>query len=202
MLLKRFFDCIFAFLGLLLTSPVFAILGMMVIISMGRPIFFRQARAGFNGREFTLVKFRSMREAYNDQGVPLPDTERITKIGRILRRYRLDELPELWPIAVGEMSFVGPRPLPTDLIKAAGILQMRSQVRPGLTGLSQVSGNTLLSNDEKFAIDLYYVNHFSLWKDLRILVATISMIVGGERRNEPVIRRALQYASSVNWGSR
>lgn len=169
---------------------------------MGRPVLFRQIRAGQFAREFTLVKFRSMRNAYDQEGLPLPDNVRVTTVGRILRRYRLDELPELWMIAVGDMSFVGPRPLPLSIIDADGMLQHRCRVRPGLTGLSQVSGNTLLSNSEKFAVDLYYVDHQSLQGDICILLATFATIVSGERRNEPLIRKALQYASSVNRCSR
>jgi lipopolysaccharide/colanic/teichoic acid biosynthesis glycosyltransferase len=169
---------------------------------MGRPILFRQMRVGQFGREFTLAKFRSMRDAYDHCSEPLPDAVRITAIGRILRRYRLDELPELWQIAVGDMSFVGPRPLPKSLIASDNLFHDRCRVRPGLTGLAQVSGNTLLSNGEKFAIDLYYVDHQSMVGDLGIVFATFMMIARGEHRNEPIIRKALQYASSVNRRSR
>ena len=198
MVLKRLFDGIFASTGLIVLSPVFIVLSLMVMFSMGRPVLFRQPRAGLYGREFTLAKFRSMRDAYDTFGAPLPDAVRMTAIGRILRRFRLDELPEFWMIATGDMSFVGPRPLPRILIEAESMLQARCQVRPGLTGLAQVSGNTLLTNSEKFAVDLYYVDQLSLLGDLKIILKTILMIVGGERRNEPLIRKALQYASSVN----
>ncbi len=143
-----------------------------------------------------------MRDANDHFGIPLPDAVRTTNIGRILRRYRLDELPELWMIAVGDMSFVGPRPLPSSVIEANEISQRRCRFRPGLTGLSQISGNTLLSNREKFAIDLYYVDHQSLWGDIRILFATFTMIICGERRDETLIGKALEYASHIDRCSR
>lgn len=193
-MLKRAFDLAIGLFGLVLLSPLFPVLAVAVMASLGRPVLFRQVRAGLNGRDFTLVKFRSMRNDLDVNGTPLPDEARVTAVGRTLRRFRLDELPEFWLIATGEMSMVGPRPLPRRLLEEAGVLQSRCRARPGLTGLAQVSGNTLLTNGEKFAVDLWYVDHQSVWRDLGIILATIRTVVTGERRDEPLIRKALQHA--------
>jgi lipopolysaccharide/colanic/teichoic acid biosynthesis glycosyltransferase len=197
---KRLFDVLASVFGLLMLGPVFLILAVAILFSMGRPILFRQMRAGLDGRDFTLSKFRSMRNALGPDGTPLPDEVRVTRVGRILRRFRVDELPEFWLIATGKMSFVGPRPLPRSLLEEKGVLEARCRSRPGLTGLAQVSGNTLLTNTEKFAIDLYYVDHHSLLGDLRIILATVRTVIAGERRDEPLIRKALQHAHGSNRG--
>lgn len=195
---KRLFDIVFSIIGLIFSAPAMFGLAVAVFISIGRPILFRQVRSGLGGVEFTLAKFRSMRNDYDANGMLLPDDDRITPTGRFMRRYRLDELPELLLIARGDMSFVGPRPLPKSLIEAHGVLQARSRVLPGLTGLSQVSGNTLLTNNEKFAIDVYYADHTSGLRDLQIILMTVVTVFIGEKRNEPLIREALQYASNPN----
>lgn len=195
-MVKRVFDILAATVCLILLSPIIALLGIAVFVAMGRPVLFRQVRAGLNGRDFTLAKFRSMRDTFGPNGTLLPDDMRTTALGGALRRFRLDELPEFWLIVTGDMSFVGPRPLPRSLLEERGFLEARCQVRPGLTGLAQVSGNTLLTNDEKFAIDLYYVDHHSIREDLRIILATIGTVIGGERRNESLIRKALQHADA------
>jgi len=187
---KRAFDIAAATAGLVLLAPVLVVTALAVRTSMGSPVLFRQVRAGLGGGEFELFKFRTMREAYDDAGAPLPDEERVTAVGRALRRTRLDELPELLLVLSGAMSLVGPRPLPKATLVAHGVLEQRSRVRPGLTGLAQVSGNTLLSNEEKFAIDSYYGEHHSLAGDLLILMATLRTIVQGERRDERMIEMA------------
>lgn len=169
---------------LLPVAPVVALLGLGVLFSMGRPVLFRQERAGLHGRPFTLLKLRSMREALDAAGHPLPDEARVTGFGRFLRRSRLDELPGLWNVARGDMDFVGPRPLlPVTIAGLGASGEERGRVRPGLTGWSQVNGNTLLSLDEKIALDLWYVRHASLWLDLRILALTAWVMIGGERRS-------------------
>ena len=195
---KRLFDIGISILGLVFSAPVMFGLALAVFISIGRPILFRQVRSGLGGVEFTLAKFRSMRNDYDSNGMLLPDDERLTATGRFMRRYRFDELPELLLIARGDMSFVGPRPLPQSLIKAHGVLLARSRVLPGLTGLAQVSGNTLLTDNEKFAIDLYYVDHMSGLRDLQIILKTAATVFRGEKRNEPLIREALKHASNPN----
>jgi len=189
---KRLFDMVIAVAGLIALSPVMLILALTVFASMGRPVFFRQVRAGLHGRDFELIKFRSMRNAAGPDGFPLPDEQRVTRVGHFLRRSRLDELPELLLILGGAMSFVGPRPLPRSSLEVAGVVASRCRVPPGLTGLAQVSGNTLLSDTEKFAIDLLYVERRSLWLDIRIVMATLWTVIAGERRNEALIKEALQ----------
>ncbi|MPS67114.1 MAG: sugar transferase [Novosphingobium sp.] len=176
-----------AALLLLAVLPLLAVLGIGVVLSMGRPVLFRQRRAGLHGQAFTLLKLRSMRESAGKDGQPLPDEARVTRFGRFLRRSRLDELPGLWNVAAGDMAFVGPRPLLPETI--AGLGQrgaMRGEVRPGLTGWSQVNGNTLLSLDEKIALDLWYVAHAGPLLDLRILALTAWVMVGGERRSPDI----------------
>ncbi|WP_395394142.1 sugar transferase [Novosphingobium sp. BL-8A] len=165
------------------TLPLLAGLALGVRLSMGAPVLFRQQRAGLGGQPFTLFKLRSMREANGPDGRPLPDEARVTGFGRFLRRSRLDELPGLWNVARGDMTFVGPRPLLPETIAALGTRGMaRGHVRPGLTGWAQVNGNTLLSLDEKIALDLWYVDHAGPMLDLRILARTAWVMIGGERR--------------------
>ncbi len=172
-----------AAVGLLLASPLLLILGLLVLSSVGRPILFRQVRSGKGGREFEMLKFRSMRDLTNDKGVPLPDQLRVTVVGRYLRRSRLDELPELINIVRGDMDFVGPRPLLPHTIHALGEAgRIRGLVRPGLTGLAQVSGNTLLTVEEKLRYDLWYVGNRSAALDAQILMHTIGVVIAGEKR--------------------
>jgi lipopolysaccharide/colanic/teichoic acid biosynthesis glycosyltransferase/glycosyltransferase involved in cell wall biosynthesis len=180
-----------AFIAML---PVMLLLGMVVALALGRPVLFRQHRAGRGGRVFDLVKFRSMRDLRDAQGRPLPDEARLTAFGKLLRRSRLDELPELWNIARGEMSLVGPRPLLPATVAAMGEKgERRGSVRPGLTGWAQVNGNALLSDADKLALDLWYVEHRSLGRDLWIALRTVATLFGGERISQMHIRRA--YAS-------
>lgn len=172
-----------AAVGLLLASPLLLILGLLVLSSVGRPILFRQVRSGKGGREFEMLKFRSMRDRTNDKGVPLPDQLRVTVVGHFLRRSRLDELPELINIVRGDMDFVGPRPLLPHTIHALGEAgRIRGLVRPGLTGLAQVSGNTLLTVEEKLRYDLWYVGNRSAALDAQILMHTIGVVIAGEKR--------------------
>ncbi|WP_243652303.1 sugar transferase [Novosphingobium sp. PhB165] len=167
--------------------PLIAGLALGVRLSMGSPVLFRQARAGLGGQSFTMFKLRSMREANGPDGRPLPDKVRVTAFGRFLRRSRLDELPGLWNVARGDMAFVGPRPLLPETIAGLGPRgEARGRVRPGLTGWSQVNGNTLLSLDEKITLDLWYVDNASPLLDLRILVLTLWVMAGGERRKPAV----------------
>ncbi|MFC3215839.1 sugar transferase [Novosphingobium panipatense] len=154
-----------------------------MLLSLGRPVLFRQQRAGRGGVPFTLLKLRSMRNTCDASGRPLPDEARVTPFGRFLRRSRLDELPGLWNVVAGDMAFVGPRPLLPETIAALAMHGVqRGAVRPGLTGWSQVNGNTLLALEEKIALDLWYVAHSSPLLDLRILLLTVWVMVGGERR--------------------
>lgn len=172
-------------------SPVIIFTAFMVLASLGWPVIFVQRRAGLGGTEFALLKWRSMSNATDERGQPLADELRLTPVGRLIRRLRIDELPSILNILRGDLSFVGPRPLPlvAPINQAAG--SARLSVRPGLTGLAQVNGNTLLSNQEKLAIDLYYIRHRSLIGDLVIIWQTFLTVVLGERRNEALIQRAL-----------
>jgi lipopolysaccharide/colanic/teichoic acid biosynthesis glycosyltransferase len=168
---------------LMLVLPLLVLLAGGVLLSLGRPVLFRQQRAGRGGVPFTLLKLRSMRNTCDASGRPLPDEARVTPFGRFLRRSRLDELPGLWNVVAGDMAFVGPRPLLPETIAALAMHGVqRGAVRPGLTGWSQVNGNTLLALEEKIALDLWYVAHSSPLLDLRILLLTVWVMVGGERR--------------------
>ena len=171
---KRAFDVIASLLLLILLSPALLLVALTILATMGRPIFFRQVRPGLDGQPFRMVKFRSMYDAYDDQGAPLPDDKRLGNVGRLLRSTSLDEVPELFNILRGDMSLVGPRPLLMEYLPLYSADQFRRhQVRPGLTGLAQVSGRNALSWEEKFALDLRYVDQWSMALDLKILAETI-----------------------------
>jgi sugar transferase EpsL len=179
--LKRLLDVVVAGALLLLLSPVLALIAALVAVSVGRPVLFRQQRPGLAGNSFTILKFRTMVEAIDASGRRLPDERRITRLGGFLRRTSLDELPELINVLRGDMSLVGPRPLLTDYLPLYSQEQMRRHdVRPGITGWSQVNGRNALTWDDKFALDVWYVDHRSLRLDLRILRMTIGTIVKGE----------------------
>ncbi|UZW54544.1 sugar transferase [Sphingobium sp. JS3065] len=170
-----------ALLGLL--SPLLLLLSALVLIGMGWPMIFRQFRSGRGGQPFAMIKFRTMRDLRDGQGALLPDEQRVTALGRFLRRSRLDELPELINIARGEMDFVGPRPLLPHTVSAMGRDGVeRGLVRPGLTGLAQVSGNTLLTVEEKLRFDLRYVRNRSARLDAWIIARTLLVVIGGEKR--------------------
>lgn len=177
-MLKRAVDIAGALVGLLLLSPVIASAALAVRISMGRPVLFRQVRPGLNERPFTMVKFRTMADARDASGKLLSDGERLTRTGRFLRSTSLDELPELWNVLVGEMSLVGPRPLLTAYLGRYSPEQARRHhVKPGVTGWAQINGRNAISWDEKFELDIWYVDHQSIWLDLRILMATVLQVV-------------------------
>ena len=186
-----------ATVALLLLTPLLLLLALLVLFSLGRPVVFHQTRAGRGGRAFDMIKFRTMRDEADARGAPLPDARRVTPVGRFLRRSRLDELPELINIARGDMDFVGPRPLLPYTIRsmrADGVT--RGLVRPGLTGLAQVSGNTLLTVEEKLRFDLWYVRNRSVALDARILLRTLGVVLAGERR----INWHADQARPPHWG--
>jgi len=197
-MMRRPFDIIGAALGLALVWPLLICIGIATARTLGRPILFRQTRSGRGGRPFVMVKFRTMRALHDPAGRLLPDKLRVTRLGRLLRRTRLDELPELWNILRGDMSFVGPRPLLPETVIAMGEAgQQRGAVRPGLTGWAQVNGNALLNEPDKLALDLWYVAHASLATDLAILARTLKVILFGERINAQQVKEA--YASHRRW---
>jgi len=176
--MKRIIDIVCSFMGLLILSPLFVVIYILVGRKMGRPVFFRQTRPGLNGTPFKLIKFRSMRDASDNNGLPLPDEERLTKFGVWLRSTSIDELPGLWNVLVGDMSLVGPRPLLLEYTPLYTSEQAkRLKVRPGITGWAQVNGRNAISWDEKFILDTWYVENRSLWLDLKILVKTFKKVI-------------------------
>ena len=174
---KRLFDIIASASGLIILSPVFLILIYLIRKNLGEPVFFTQERPGKDGKPFKMIKFRSMRDAVDKDGNPLPDSERLTPFGKKLRATSLDELPELWNVLKGDMSLVGPRPLLMNYLPLYNDFQFRRhEMRPGVTGWAQVNGRNAISWDEKFAYDIWYIDHFSLWFDMKILFLTIKKV--------------------------
>ena len=177
--IKRVTDFTLAFIALIIFSPILLIVGVGVRIKLGSPIFFRQSRVGLNGEIFEMVKFRTMKDAYDAEGNLLPDEERLTAFGNFLRKSSLDELPELWNVLKGDMSLVGPRPLLVEYLPLYSEEQMkRHNVRPGITGYAQVNGRNNISWTKKFELDVYYVENFSLWLDIKILFQTVAKVLG------------------------
>lgn len=177
-MLKRAFDVVCSFFGLLFLSPVILILAWMIRRKLGSPVFFRQLRPGKNGVPFEMIKFRTMRDAIDASGQPLPDSERMTPFGSFLRSSSLDELPELWNVLKGDMSLVGPRPLLMQYLPLYTAAQnRRHEVRPGVTGWAQVNGRNSLSWDEKFKLDVWYVDNRSLKLDVKILFLTVRKVL-------------------------
>jgi len=177
-MIKRLLDIIGALLGLLLLSPILIFLIWRIGKDMGKPVFFRQTRPGRNAKPFEMIKFRSMRNAIDEAGHPLPDSERITALGQKLRSSSLDEIPELWNVVKGDMSLVGPRPLLMDYIPLYTPEQARRMaLRPGITGWAQVNGRNAISWEEKFELDVFYVENQTIWLDLKILWMTITKVI-------------------------
>jgi sugar transferase EpsL len=176
--LKRALDICVSLAALIVLAPVLALVALAIRRRMGAPVLFRQTRPGLDGRPFEMVKFRTMRAAHDGHGRPLSDAERLTAFGRWLRATSLDELPELWNVLKGEMSLVGPRPLLMDYLPLYSPEQMRRhEVRPGVTGWAQVNGRNAIGWEEKFALDVWYVDNRSLWLDLKILILTVNRIL-------------------------
>jgi lipopolysaccharide/colanic/teichoic acid biosynthesis glycosyltransferase len=175
---NRFFDLTISFIALLLLFPLLAVIALQVRRKMGAPVLFRQTRPGLHGKPFEMLKFRTMCDARDAGGMPLPDSERLTAFGRWLRATSLDELPELWNVLRGEMSLVGPRPLLMEYLPLYSPEQARRHdVRPGITGWAQVNGRNAISWEEKFKLDVWYVDHQSLWSDLKILFLTVKNVI-------------------------
>jgi len=177
-MLKRLFDVIAAFTGLVLLSPVILIVAWQVCRKLGSPVLFRQTRPGLNGKPFEMIKFRTMKDALDAEGNPLPDSDRLTAFGQFLRSSSLDELPELWNVLKGDMSLVGPRPLLMEYLPLYSPEQYRRhELRPGVTGWAQVNGRNTLGWEDKFALDVWYVDNRSLWLDIKILFLTVKKVV-------------------------
>src|SRR5690625_3950061 len=176
--MKRMFDIIGAGVGILLTLPVTGGIAFLIYLQMGRPVLFWQTRPGLHGRPFRMVKFRTMRDAVNADGEVLPDSARLTRLGRSLRATSLDELPELWNVLRGEMSLVGPRPLLMEYLPLYTKEEMlRHKVRPGITGLAQVSGRNMVPWDERLALDVKYVRERNIMLDISIIVQTVFKVL-------------------------
>ncbi|MDP3846178.1 MAG: sugar transferase [Pseudomonas sp.] len=177
-MIKRLFDIFASACGLLLLSPVIAIVAWQIRCKLGSPVLFRQVRPGLNGKPFEMIKFRTMRDALDAKGNLLPDSERMTPFGSFLRSSSLDELPELWNVLKGDMSLVGPRPLLIEYLPLYSAEQYRRhEVRPGVTGWAQINGRNALGWDEKFKLDVWYVENRSLWLDFKIILLTIKKVV-------------------------
>jgi len=176
--MKRAFDFIAALVALLLLCLPLVLLTLLVRRKLGHPAFFRQVRPGLHGRPFEMVKFRTMTDARGPDGALLPDAERLTPFGRFLRASSLDELPGLWNVLKGDMSLVGPRPLLMEYLPLYSPEQARRHaVRPGITGWAQVNGRNALGWDDKFKLDVWYVDHRSLWLDIKILWLTVRKVL-------------------------
>jgi lipopolysaccharide/colanic/teichoic acid biosynthesis glycosyltransferase len=185
LMLKRLIDIVVAVIGLILLLPVLIIVAWKIHRKLGKPVFFRQTRPGKEGKPFGMVKFRTMLDAVDKNGNPLPDDRRITPFGQFLRSTSLDELPELWNVLKGDMSLVGPRPLLMEYLPLYSAEQYRRHdVRPGVTGWAQVNGRNALSWDEKFRLDVWYVNNQSFWLDMKILYLTVQKVVRRDGINQ------------------
>ncbi len=183
--LKRFLDIIFSFILLVLLMPVYLLVYVFVRIKLGAPAIFKQKRPGKNAKIFTMYKFRTMTDEKDEKGHLLPDEKRLTKFGQFLRKTSLDELPELYNILKGDMSFVGPRPLLVKYLKRYNKEQMRRhKVPPGLTGWAQVNGRNAISWEEKFKLDVWYVDHRNLWLDIKIVFMTVIQVFKREGINQ------------------
>lgn len=184
--MKRLFDFIVSLAGFLILALPMLILVCLVRLKLGSPVIFSQQRPGLRGRPFQMVKFRSMTDQLGPDGFLLPDAERLTPFGRWLRTTSLDELPELWNVLKGDMSLVGPRPLLMEYLPHYSPVQARRhEVRPGITGWAQVNGRNTLSWEDKFKLDVWYVDHHSLWLDIKILWMTLKKVIVREGISAP-----------------
>jgi lipopolysaccharide/colanic/teichoic acid biosynthesis glycosyltransferase len=179
--MKRLLDIVGSLVGLVLAAPLLLLIALAIRLTMGSPVLFRQQRPGQHARPFTLYKFRTMRRAVDAHGRPLPDAQRLTRLGRLLRSTSLDELPELFNVLKGDMSLVGPRPLLMEYLERYTPEQARRHaVKPGITGWAQIHGRNALSWEDKFRLDVWYVEHRSLWLDVRILAITLWKVLKRE----------------------
>lgn len=184
-MIKRILDIIIASTALILLSPIYFYVAHKVKKNLGSPVLFRQARPGLHGKPFEMIKFRTMKDALDEQGNPLPDNERLTPFGKMLRSTSLDEMPELWNVIKGDMSIVGPRPLLMEYLPLYNKEQAkRHDVRPGMTGHAQVNGRNAISWEQKFKLDTWYVENRSLWLDFKIMLQTVKKVIAKDDINE------------------
>ncbi len=183
---KRILDLVLTIPGLLILSPILVIITILVVVTYGAPVLFRQKRPGYLGKPFWVYKFRTMTDARDGANNLLPDGQRITRLGRFLRSSSLDELPELFNVLRGEMSLVGPRPLLLQYLERYSPEQARRHdVLPGITGWAQIHGRNALTWDEKFKLDVWYVDHWSIGLDIRILLLSVVKVIRQEGINQP-----------------
>lgn len=184
-MLKRLLDIVIASIALVILSPLYIFVAYKVKKNLGSPVLFRQVRPGLNGIPFEMIKFRTMKDAVDIQGNPLPDYERLTPFGKMLRSTSLDEMPELWNVIKGDMSIVGPRPLLMEYLPLYNNEQAkRHNVRPGMTGHAQVNGRNAIGWDEKFKLDTWYVENQSVWLDFKIMLKTVKKVIAKDDINE------------------
>lgn len=178
---KRMLDVTLSVIALIVLAPVFVLVAVAIRAMLGSPVIFRQTRPGLGGRPFLMYKFRTMHDARDEHGSPLPDEDRLGRFGRFLRATSLDELPELWNVLAGDMSLVGPRPLLMSYLQLyTDLHRRRHEVRPGITGWAQVHGRNQLPWERRFELDAWYVDHQSIWLDLRILWMTAARVARAE----------------------
>jgi lipopolysaccharide/colanic/teichoic acid biosynthesis glycosyltransferase len=179
--LKRLIDIVGSLIGLALSSPIIIVISIVIYFTMGRPIFFKQVRPGLKGKPFVIYKFRTMLDLRNEKRNLLPDEKRLTTIGKFLRSTTLDELPEFWNVLKGDMSLVGPRPLLMEYLDRYTPEQARRHnVKPGMTGWAQVNGRNAISWEEKFKLDVWYVDNWNIFLDLKIILLTILKVLKRE----------------------
>ena len=184
-MLKRLLDIVIASIALVILSPLYIFVAYKVKKNLGSPVLFRQVRPGLNGIPFEMIKFRTMKDAVDIQGNPLPDHVRLTPFGKMLRSTSLDEMPELWNVIKGDMSIVGPRPLLMEYLPLYNTEQAkRHNVRPGMTGHAQVNGRNAIGWDEKFKLDTWYVENQSVWLDFKIMLKTVKKVIAKDDINE------------------
>jgi sugar transferase EpsL len=194
---KRVLDLILTIMGLLILSPFLVIIAILVRVNFGSPVIFRQKRPGYQGKPFWIYKFRTMTNEVDDENNLLPDEQRVTHLGRFLRSYSLDELPELFNVLRAEMSWVGPRPLLIKYLERYSPEQARRHaVLPGITGWAQVNGRNALTWEEKFKLDVWYVDHWSFMLDIKILLITIGKVLRREGINQPGQATAEEFMGS------
>ena len=194
---KRPLDLTICAATLPITLPAMAIVALVIRVSIGAPVLFRQRRPGLMGRPFTVLKFRTMKASTDAHGKPLPDGDRLEGLGRALRRFSLDELPQIWNVLRGEMSLVGPRPLLMQYLTRYSAFQARRhEVRPGVTGWAQVNGRNAIAWEAKFECDVWYVDHLSFWLDARIVAMTLRKAVWGEGISQPGHATAEEFQGS------
>ncbi len=184
-MLKRLLDIIIASTALVILSPLYVFVAYKVKKNLGSPVLFRQVRPGLHGKPFEMIKFRTMKDAVDAHGNPLPDNERLTPFGKMLRSSSLDEMPELWNVIKGDMSIVGPRPLLMEYLPLYNKEQAkRHNLRPGMTGHAQVNGRNAIGWEEKFKLDTWYVENQSVWLDFKIMLKTVKKVIAKDDINE------------------